>query len=252
MRGAFSPQELAVGARDVRLYVNSALVFDGPLDKGCGNQVFDYGTTIDLEELHFPECTSPSPACFSSHHPDDLSQDLSPDHSKPSSVNIKEVSDGSQKDVSSYSGEKMQTDSLEPADASLVGKNGEAVTTVTTQPASRRTRELPPWLEPKKRSDNKLQHTAKHKLSVLDDVSCSPASVCGHQAAPPTNTGERNCDAKPEFESDLFDTPHKEQPHIRAVSGRRGSARSQIKLPSHAAERSGKLAHDSSMFKNLI
>ncbi|MCJ8729076.1 hypothetical protein PDJAM_G00012230 [Pangasius djambal] len=236
-----SLKELGVGARDVRVYVNSTLVFDGQLEKGCGNQVFDYSTTIDLEELHLPECTSPSPACFSPHRYDDLSQDL-----EPGSFIVKEASERSQKDgdctpASSNSSDNMQTDSLELGDPPRVRNNGEAVTTVTTQPASRGARERPPWLEPQNRSNRKHQHTAKHKLSVLDDVSCSPASVCGHQVAPFTNTTERKSETKPERESELLDTLRKEQPHTRAVSGRRGSARSHNKPPRRDAERSEEL-----------
>ncbi|XP_072336861.1 katanin-interacting protein isoform X3 [Scyliorhinus torazame] len=43
-----SLNELDVGARDVRIYVDSDLVYEEELEKGCGNQVFDYSTTIDL------------------------------------------------------------------------------------------------------------------------------------------------------------------------------------------------------------
>uniref|UniRef100_A0A4W3IEB6 KATNIP domain-containing protein n=1 Tax=Callorhinchus milii TaxID=7868 RepID=A0A4W3IEB6_CALMI len=40
--------ELNVGAKDVRIYVDSNLMFEGELEKGCGNQVFDYSTSVDL------------------------------------------------------------------------------------------------------------------------------------------------------------------------------------------------------------
>ncbi|XP_062330391.1 katanin-interacting protein isoform X4 [Osmerus eperlanus] len=53
--------DLDIGARHVKLYLNSTLVFEGELEKGCGNQVFDYSTTIDLQALHIPESFSPSP-----------------------------------------------------------------------------------------------------------------------------------------------------------------------------------------------
>lgn len=232
----------------MRVYVNSTLVFDGQLEKGCGNPVFDYSTTIDLAELHLPECSSPSTACFSPHRYNDLCQDSSPGQSGLGSFVVKEVSERSQKDgactpVSITSPDSMQTDSIKHKDSPLVENSREAVTTVTTQPASRTVQERPPWLEPQNRRNSKHKHTAKHKLSVLDDVSCSPASVCGHQVAPLTNTTERSCETKPE--SDLLGTLCKEQPHVRVVSGRRGSARSQIKPPSHDAERSGKTAHNS-------
>ncbi|CAL8283535.1 unnamed protein product [Merluccius merluccius] len=57
-----SLNELDVGARRVKLYLNSTLVFDGELDKGCGNQVFDYSTTIDLQAFLHPEPFALSPA----------------------------------------------------------------------------------------------------------------------------------------------------------------------------------------------
>ncbi|XP_067859220.1 katanin-interacting protein isoform X2 [Heptranchias perlo] len=43
-----SLNELDIGAKNVRIYVDSNLVFEEKLEKGCGNQVFDYSTTIDL------------------------------------------------------------------------------------------------------------------------------------------------------------------------------------------------------------
>ncbi|XP_072415509.1 katanin-interacting protein isoform X2 [Chiloscyllium punctatum] len=43
-----SLNELDVGAKDVRIYVDGNLVYEEKLEKGCGNQVFDYSTTIDL------------------------------------------------------------------------------------------------------------------------------------------------------------------------------------------------------------
>ncbi|XP_063790297.1 katanin-interacting protein isoform X2 [Pseudophryne corroboree] len=40
--------DLDIGAKHVKIYKNKTLVFDGFLEKGCGNQVFDYSNTIDL------------------------------------------------------------------------------------------------------------------------------------------------------------------------------------------------------------
>uniref|UniRef100_A0A673Y8P3 Protein KIAA0556-like n=1 Tax=Salmo trutta TaxID=8032 RepID=A0A673Y8P3_SALTR len=56
-----SLSDLDVGARHVNLYLNSTLVFEGELDKGCGNQIFDYSTSIDLQALQVPESFYPSP-----------------------------------------------------------------------------------------------------------------------------------------------------------------------------------------------
>lgn len=236
----------------MRVYVNSTLVFDGQLEKGCGNPVFEYSTTINLEELHLPECSSPSPACFSPHHSEDLCQDPSTRQTGTGSFLLKEVRERSQNEGSCTPESVNSSNMLTDSDHVDLEKSRDAVTTVTTQPASRRAREHPPWLEPQNRNNSKQKHTAKHKLLVLDDVSCSPASVCGHQVAPLTNTAERNCETKPESDSDLFDTLRKEQPHVPAASGRRGSARSRIKQPSDDAERSGKLAQKLSITSQHI
>ncbi|XP_053350725.1 katanin-interacting protein [Clarias gariepinus] len=213
-----SPKELGVGARDVRVYVNSTLVFDGLLGKGCGNQASDYSTTITLQDLQLPECTSPS----TRHH---NAPPREPDRSDADSRILKEASGD------------MPRDSSVRGDPPLPGNCGEPVTTVTTQPGSHRARERPAWLETQNRIDSKHQRTAKHKLSILSDVPCGPASVCGHQLAPLANTRERNRETKPEREPDLLESLGKGQPHVRAVSGRRGSARSQVK-PSQDAETS--------------
>lgn len=51
-------QDLDIGARHIKLYLNSTLVFEGELDKGCGNQVFDYSTSIDLQGFHASDLIS--------------------------------------------------------------------------------------------------------------------------------------------------------------------------------------------------
>uniref|UniRef100_A0A3Q4HZ06 Katanin interacting protein n=1 Tax=Neolamprologus brichardi TaxID=32507 RepID=A0A3Q4HZ06_NEOBR len=52
---------LDVGARHIKLYLNSTLVFEGELEKGCGNQVFDYSTTIDLQDCQVSDSMFSSP-----------------------------------------------------------------------------------------------------------------------------------------------------------------------------------------------
>uniref|UniRef100_I3KVF9 KATNIP domain-containing protein n=1 Tax=Oreochromis niloticus TaxID=8128 RepID=I3KVF9_ORENI len=52
---------LDVGARHIKLYLNSTLVFEGELEKGCGNQVFDYSTTIDLQDCQVSDSVFSSP-----------------------------------------------------------------------------------------------------------------------------------------------------------------------------------------------
>ncbi|XP_018429660.1 PREDICTED: protein KIAA0556-like, partial [Nanorana parkeri] len=53
---------LDIGAKHVRIYKNEALMFDGFLEKGCGNKVFDYGNDIDL---FTGQVRSVSPRCMS-------------------------------------------------------------------------------------------------------------------------------------------------------------------------------------------
>lgn len=37
-----------IGAGDVKIYIDGNLVHDEEIDKGCGNQVFDYSQTINV------------------------------------------------------------------------------------------------------------------------------------------------------------------------------------------------------------
>ncbi|KAM8934183.1 katanin-interacting protein [Pelodytes ibericus] len=43
-----SLSDLDIGAKHVKIYKDGILAFDGIIDKGCGNQIFDYSNTIDL------------------------------------------------------------------------------------------------------------------------------------------------------------------------------------------------------------
>ncbi|XP_073346039.1 katanin-interacting protein isoform X2 [Pagrus major] len=56
-----SLNDLDIGARHIKLYLNSTLVFEGELAKGCGNQVFDYSTTIDLQDFQVSDSVFSSP-----------------------------------------------------------------------------------------------------------------------------------------------------------------------------------------------
>ncbi len=51
-------QDLNKGARQVEICVGSDVVFNGELDKGCGNQVFDYGKTIQCKRTEQTETPS--------------------------------------------------------------------------------------------------------------------------------------------------------------------------------------------------
>ncbi|XP_010734576.2 protein KIAA0556 isoform X1 [Larimichthys crocea] len=56
-----SLNDLDIGARHIKLYLNSTLVFEGELEKGCGNQVFDYSTTVDLQDFQVSDSFFSSP-----------------------------------------------------------------------------------------------------------------------------------------------------------------------------------------------
>ncbi|KAK5850661.1 hypothetical protein PBY51_001519 [Eleginops maclovinus] len=56
-----SLNDLDIGARHIKLYLNSTLVFEGELEKGCANQVFDYSTTVDLQDFQVSDSLFSSP-----------------------------------------------------------------------------------------------------------------------------------------------------------------------------------------------
>ncbi len=213
-------QDLDVGARHVRLYVNSTLVFEGQLEKGCGNQVFDYSISVELQEPHLPECTSPSPV--SSGH---SLQDCSPHDPEPqesnAGVSVVETSQDKSDPVNPGSCvAEMQRDSLErdassPLDLTLPAGRTEVMKTVTTQPSSSR---IPHWLQPLNRTTAdeaeasrdrecpqwlQSQNTAepKSKHSVLPDISCNPVRSCKEASS---NKGLQGT-ASGEFSSDWLD-----------------------------------------------
>ncbi|XP_050954705.1 katanin-interacting protein isoform X2 [Labeo rohita] len=215
-----SLNDLDIGARLVRLYVNSTLVFEGQLDKGCGNQVFDYSNSIELQEPHLPECTSPSPV--SSGH---SLQDYSPHDPEPQESNADVSVVETRQDKSDLvnpgsCAAEMQRDTLErddspPLDLTLPAGRTEVMKTVTTQPSSSR---IPHWLQPLNRTATdeaeasrererpqwlQSQNTAetKSKHSVLPDISCNPVRACKEASS---NKGLQRM-ASGEFSSDSLD-----------------------------------------------
>ncbi|XP_056306739.1 katanin-interacting protein [Danio aesculapii] len=247
-----SLNDLDVGARHVRLYVNSTLVFEGQLEKGCGNQVFDYSTTIDLQEPHFPECTSPNPVPSAHNLQDHDPQEAAVEETIQESLINPDICQTEMQrdsveintpplDLTSHSGRKQEI--LEP------------MKTVTTQPSSSR---VPHWLQPlgadqTEESGDKERppwlRTSEHKSkrSVLPEISCNPVRACkeGPQKTASTEFSsdsldldsdlglENRSEVKQERDEqhlsqrleqglDLWDEQRVERP----ISGRRGSARS--------------------------
>ncbi|XP_069124311.1 katanin-interacting protein-like isoform X2 [Argopecten irradians] len=45
-----SINDLEVGIKDTRVFIGGELMYDGAVDKGCGNQVFDYGAVINCRD----------------------------------------------------------------------------------------------------------------------------------------------------------------------------------------------------------
>ncbi|XP_014661506.1 PREDICTED: uncharacterized protein KIAA0556-like isoform X2 [Priapulus caudatus] len=44
-------KDLSIGVKNIRLFQGGRLVYDGEVEKGCGNQVFDYSTSIVIQSL---------------------------------------------------------------------------------------------------------------------------------------------------------------------------------------------------------
>ncbi|KAI1896263.1 hypothetical protein AGOR_G00093000 [Albula goreensis] len=168
-----SLNDLDIGARHVRLYLNSTLVFEGELEKGCGNQVFDYSTTIDLKALA-QECVSPSPV--SSGHSLGAGEDPSSDHdsgsqesSGSSHTQTEEMSEGRtelQEDSPLTPGTspspigRTSPDQELPLKEQLDRVTGRAV---TSQPLSK----TPPWLQPTSRGGQDTADVEKERPSWL-------------------------------------------------------------------------------------
>ncbi|XP_064613243.1 katanin-interacting protein-like isoform X2 [Liolophura sinensis] len=83
-----SINDLSTGVRGCRVFLEEQLVFEGELEKGCGNQVFDYSTTIPVTSRPSPLASrheSPlgtNPNTISNNHIHDNSVGLStkPEH----------------------------------------------------------------------------------------------------------------------------------------------------------------------------
>ncbi|MEQ2168863.1 hypothetical protein GOODEAATRI_019033, partial [Goodea atripinnis] len=165
--------DLDIGARHMKLYLNSTLVFEGELEKGCGNQVFDYSSTIDLKGF----CVSDS--SFSSHgssghnlqgvsphlHEDRKSGEGSSTQRHHASIVLSDPIDRTMLDMqekphmplppitssarrpsSQRSSFDLSTSAESPSPREQVEQPAPMEQTVTTQPSSSRV--APQWLQP--------------------------------------------------------------------------------------------------------
>uniref|UniRef100_A0A8C6S9F0 KIAA0556 n=1 Tax=Neogobius melanostomus TaxID=47308 RepID=A0A8C6S9F0_9GOBI len=272
-----SLNDLDIGARHIKLYINSTLVFEGELDKGCGNQVFDYSTSIDLQDFTASDLIS-SPVA-SGHSLRGVSPPRS-DERRASDSNIiqRHQSYNPSSEVVGQAMTDMQEKSHIPAPpitSSFVAASSSMQCssqrnsfdlsaseeqpsvleqTVTTQPAS--TRVAPQWLQPLNRGAPEGCETNREKprwlvpqqsaeakavpvssSSILPELPCNPGRVC--------RGGERTangCQRRVEsLECDLLEElgdPKLDRP----ISGRRSSFRNTTRKPEELPFRSSTLS----------
>ncbi|XP_031417223.1 katanin-interacting protein isoform X4 [Clupea harengus] len=219
-----SLNDLDIGARHVKLYVNSTLVFEGELQKGCGNSVFDYSTGIDLQELLLPDCNTPSPVtsshslrgCSPQSHDIQTDQDVSTHSSQPEAQ-----IEPSKQALPEPKAAAMQKDSLElethplDTDSPTPGLSEDGEHTVTTQPSGR----TPDWLNPSSRAGPEASEAGPERererplwlarpeaksASVLPDLACHPGRVC-RGAAQRSAPGRPQRLLSSEFSADSLD-----------------------------------------------
>ncbi|KAM8836946.1 katanin-interacting protein isoform 2-T2 [Spinachia spinachia] len=246
-----SLNDLDVGARRIKLYLNSTSVFEGELQKGCGNQVFDYSTAIHLQDFQLSDSlssghnlrgTSPQRHEDTQHHPSwsrqaaDAGQAMMEMQEKPHSP-LPPVTPSPAGVSSASSTQRNSLDlSVLEEPLSCLRQPAPVEQTVTTQPASSRvapqwlqpltrgapegceaSRERPRWLVPQHSAEPKAPSGPPSSSSLLPELPCNPARVCRVVERTP-NGGEWKADAL-----DLEELA--EQKPDRPVSGRRSSFR---------------------------
>ncbi|KAL4617868.1 hypothetical protein GN956_G20471 [Arapaima gigas] len=220
-----SLSELDIGVRHVRLYLNSTLVFDGDLDKGCGNQVFDYGTTVDLRGVS-QECVSPGPL---SSGPSPVAVDRDGD-SLPGTGPLRSgVTQAQGASTTTTSPPPMQRDSLETPDSPCVDEDPVPKTPQEQAPrGAAESRSLtPPWLQPMNRAGQDPPGGGKEKplwLSTEQHAEAKPSAKASRSHNGPLR--RRSSD----FSADSLDLNNDFLDEFRVkaerpVSGRRGSVR---------------------------
>ncbi|CAM9158646.1 unnamed protein product [Lampetra planeri] len=244
-------KELDVGARRVKLYLNRTLVFEGELERGSGNQVFDYSTTVDLQDFHAADSLFSSPVasghCLRGASPQRYDERKGWEHhcspplhtSDPTGQNMTDMQENllpplppiapsplapaSSSRCSSRSSEerrsvRQQAEQTEPMEQ-----------TVTMQPSSSRV--APQWLQPLSRGAPEgcdasretprwlvPQQQSSSSSSMLPELSCNPGRVCS-TGERTVNGGQWNADCL-NLSCDLLEEL-REQKLDRPISGRR-------------------------------
>ncbi|XP_048868761.1 katanin-interacting protein isoform X5 [Brienomyrus brachyistius] len=215
-----SLNDLDIGARHVRLYLNSTLVFEGELEKGCGNQVFDYSTTVELQALG-QESTSPS--LLSSGH-SLIGESSSPSHDTQQGE-VTESQGNLSTDPTLAAGlvsvSPMQKDSLELSDSSSLDEEL-LLRQVAEQPAEPPASKCvptqshpvtPPWLQPLSRTDQDVPEYGKERPPWLfSDLEAIPSAVgkldgdLGKASRPPGLGKEHSLNGRARHPSSEIDT----------------------------------------------
>ncbi|XP_061665648.1 katanin-interacting protein isoform X2 [Syngnathoides biaculeatus] len=255
--------ELDFGARHVKLYVNSTLVFEGELERGCGSQIFDYSTTVELEDFQASDSlfSSPPSSGYNLRRHDDggthrhlSSALLPPDASSQGTMDAQESSHAPLPPISAR---------RTPAQKNSFDEPPPVAQTVTMQPSS--SRMTPQWLQPLKRAAPEGCEAGRERprwlvphqpppepkppssassssSSLLPELPCNPARVCrgGERASNgaqwKADSLDLNCDLPDELG---------EQKHERPFSGRRSSLRSR-----QTEEQHGKPNREATMSAN--
>uniref|UniRef100_A0A8C7L4G8 Protein KIAA0556 n=1 Tax=Oncorhynchus kisutch TaxID=8019 RepID=A0A8C7L4G8_ONCKI len=231
-----SLSDLDVGARHVNLYLNSTLVFEGELDKGCGNQIFDYNTSIDLQALQVPESFSPSPVgsghslrgASPQRHDESgawvesRGENRDPNHRLSEGLAQVRIDMQDQIDnppsPTSTNCPPLQRDSfdMDPPDLPSSSRSPQWL-----QPLARSApegceagRERPLWLVPQQSVEPKPPLPQSTSTSVLPELGCNPGRVC---------RGVERTVNEGQWCADSLDLGGDQQHQDRPVSGRRSS-----------------------------
>ncbi|XP_054605101.1 katanin-interacting protein isoform X3 [Nothobranchius furzeri] len=254
-----SLMDLDIGARHIKLYLNSTLVFEGELEKGCGNQVFDYSTTVDLKDFRSSDSLFSSPVSSghnlrgaSPHHNEDKkggegsstqSYQSSIGSSDPAGQNMVDMQEKSLTPLPPISTARRPSSQRSSFDLCASDEpqspRQQAEQTVTTQPSSCRvtpqwlqpmsrgapegceaSREKPRWLVPQ-HSETKPSPSASSS-SMLSELPCNPGRVC--RGVDRTMNGGQWKDESLDLGCDLLGELGEPKPD-RPISGRRSSFR---------------------------
>ncbi|XP_062415985.1 katanin-interacting protein isoform X2 [Pungitius pungitius] len=261
-----SLNDLDIGARRIKLYLNSTSVFEGELEKGCGSQVFDYSTTIDLQDFHLSDSLFSSPVSSghnlrgasperhedrtvegstTHHHHHHHSWSQQPPDAGQAMMDTQEKPHAPLPPVTPSSSSQRRSFDLSVLEEPLCLRQEEQ--TVTTQPSASRV--APQWLQPLTRGAPEgcegsrerprwlvPQHSAEPNLPAAPPPSSSPSSSSSSSMLP-CNPGrvcraiERTANGG-QWKADSLDPSGElleelgEQKPDRPVSGRRSSFRS--------------------------